>query len=248
MRSTGCTRYEQNQSLCGSSSDTAAASPRSTALNQSNGYFNASQACCVCGGGHRQCNKGFSGQAGAPCTICEQGKYSDLVGSSSCRSCTTASSTNGSGASDFQHCLCNSGYFRYAHAELRAANRYVCRECPPGATTPRRGELNCSCPANTWWWQDSIGRAECKPCSDYSTGPVGSFSIMQCKCDSGYYLASRAVSAASDYYAGGAVGRVPQICNSCPEYATSPAFSTTWTACKCPADMYLDHQVIVALL
>ena len=51
----GCNKYasEVSKQFCRNPVGAQSASPPTTPFNQSNGYFTAAQACCVCGGGHR---------------------------------------------------------------------------------------------------------------------------------------------------------------------------------------------------
>jgi len=107
-----------------------------------------------------QCNAGYTGPNGGPCTACQENFYKDTVGLAACSACP-ANSTSLAGSTAVTSCQCKAGY-----------------------TGPNGGPCT-ECQAN--FYKDTIGPAACTQCNLLAQSPAGSNSSARCICRAGYY-------------------------------------------------------------
>jgi len=158
-----------------------------------------------------QCEEGYSGPDGGPCTAClagtykdsigdgycqacEEGTYQNLPGQSECDDCPT-NMTSPNGSDSVEDCVCDKGY------ELING---VCTECQEGFYKTEVGNSSClpceagkykadtgpgTCtPCEEGSFNENEGSGECQQCPDNMTSPYGSDSVEDCVCDKGYEL------------------------------------------------------------
>jgi len=106
-----------------------------------------------------KCDKGYTGPNGDICTICESGKYKDVIGDSDCISCPT-NSNSPSGSDSVEDCQCDRGFV--------GPDGGTCTICESGK------------------YKDVIGDFDCTDCPTNSTSLAGSEARTDCKCDKGF--------------------------------------------------------------
>jgi hypothetical protein len=178
-----------------------------------------------------ECNAGYTGPGGGPCTVCAAGKYKASTGSEACTDCR-ARSTSTEASTSSAACLCNAGLYLFSSGVSGCVgcthNTYkdvignqVCTACPantypealenPDGYTPRLSSSCIACPSGS-------------SCPNYYCGH-----IRDCRCDAGHYGQRESVCLPCD-----AGSYAPDIgysfCPSCqPGYYQD---QTGATACK----------------
>ena len=197
-----------------------------------------------------KCILGYYGAEGKQCLPCDQGFFTDKLGSRECMRCPPNSiSEIGSSL-----CLCNAGF-------TRGLLDGVCDKCPsgkyknsvengaciqcPAFSTSEEGSTECICNKGytginvesctacaRGQYKDSEGSAQCIDCPPYSISPEGSSSLWDCKCKSGYAGADGQICDAcpADSYKD---TEGSAECTACPNFATSAAASTKRAQCIC---------------
>ena len=83
------------------------------------------------------CSRGYYGQPGGNCSICEPGYYSSSYNSDSCSPCRPGTYSTGYGLGDFYQCTpCEYGTYTDKYASTRC---YLCdfiSDCPIGSSSP----------------------------------------------------------------------------------------------------------------
>lgn len=164
-----------------------------------------------------QCNAGYTGQNGGPCTFCEEGKHKDSLGSTSCIGCAYGQEPD----TTHTFCkLCEIGKYRNNY-------RLSCTECAFRHYAENEGSLECTiCPAYSF------------------TLSEGSTSLSDCQtCDSGYewiHEVGCSICTAGKYESG-------DTCLDCPANTWSeaggmvpetPGYQITDHPCQCNAGYY----------
>lgn len=129
-----------------------------------------------------QCNAGYSGNDGGPCTACAGGTYKITVGSAPCSECIT----------DF--------YTPNLDANI------MCVSCPINSRAPASSDHIDDCTCNAGYTKQNEGTPVClecgadkycignnfaRDCPPHSTSPIGSDSEHDCTCNGGYYEVNR---------------------------------------------------------
>ena len=143
------------------------------------------------------------------CQPCPADTYEDSTAASSCRTCSSSSSTYGeTGRQVVDACLCTAGFQRLQDAcVLCSANSYCPGEdlvtaCPAGATSLQGSDVaaDCECAAGFYYTELAGPSCEVCPenhycvsgttqpaqCQEQSSAPAGSTSESACVCDAGY--------------------------------------------------------------
>lgn len=167
------------------------------------------QACLAkqnCGPGQYVYNSYSSGGSHTSCRSCNNGKYSDTVGATTCKSCPAGTSNRHAGSSSVTACTaCDPGKYSSYHGA------YTCTYCPGGTTTSISGASSSSM-CNQTLPQCQVGQyrdrgedAQCKPCMAGKYNPfAGATSSSQCvSCPNGRYSTTPGASS-------------PVVCSSCP--------------------------------
>lgn len=201
-----------------------------------------------------QCNAGYSGNDGGPCTACAGGTYKETVGSAACSACDPNSYTpnldanimcvpcplNSRAPASSDHiddCTCNAGYAKLVNEETP-----VCFAC----------EADKYC----------IGNNFARDCPPQSTSPIGSDSEHDCTCNNGYHSYNISHEDVNDEHFDGAEHdgfvhhdsdvthaephKFCRLCSAnnycfnddeypCPAASSSPAGSDAVTDCLCLA-------------
>tara|TARA_Y100000389_G_scaffold153699_1_gene154015 strand:- start:3627 stop:6152 length:2526 start_codon:yes stop_codon:yes gene_type:complete len=130
-----------------------------------------------------QCNTGYSGNDGGPCTACAGGTYKDTVGSAACSACGVDLYTPNPDAN------------------------IICESCPLNSRAPASSDHIDDCTCNAGFEKkDNAGTPVCfscladkycignnlaRDCPPQSTSPIGSDSEHDCTCNGGYYSVNR---------------------------------------------------------
>jgi hypothetical protein len=123
------------------------------------------------------CNVGYTGPLGGPCVACVPGKYKDTNGTAACTTCPANSYEPDIAATLVTNCTCNTGY--------EGGPGGPCTACTLGKYKDTNGSVSCvSCPMDTYI--DVQASAYCKACPQFTTSIIGSVSVIDCKCKSGY--------------------------------------------------------------
>lgn len=167
-----------------------------------------------------QCNKGFEkpatavsarlllSEAGAGCTMCASGHYSDRISDDACVECSPARqyTTEFPGSDDELDCVCAPG-FREVTALSYAVNSVGCTECDGNR------------------WRDTYSRDECEPCRQHSrrTALSDASAEISCECGPGYTTVNASV-------------RLP-VCSACAAGLYKPAIGYEDCE-ACPANTF----------
>lgn len=212
-----------------------------------------------------QCEAGFTGPNGGPCTACAAGFAKTAVGSAVCESCPagryastandeckrcTDDSTSPAESDDRHACVCNAGF------GAETTTPFGCTECPAGTyqtTEPPAlatcvaceagkasdavGATGCDeCPERTW--QPSTGQESCLACGLNSYTPAGSSGPSPCLCDPGFEPVESLCRACKPGSFKGAISNAS--CAACAPGLSSPQESTLESQCvSCEAGLYI---------
>ena len=106
------------------------------------------------------CVAGYIRLGQASCQQCPMGKYSDVDGSLTCKTCAPFTNTSSVGSDRESLCLCNPGYYQ---------RRGSCEECLQGT------------------FKNELGSGPCQQCVERTwTNGNGSSSAQDCRCSGGY--------------------------------------------------------------
>lgn len=123
------------------------------------------------------CNVGYTGPLGGPCVACVPGKYKDTNGTAACTTCPANSYEPDLAATVVTNCTCNTGF--------EGADGGPCTACALGKYKDTNDSVSCvSCPMDTYI--DVQASAYCKACPQFTTSIIGSVSVIDCNCKSGY--------------------------------------------------------------
>jgi len=127
-----------------------------------------------------QCNAGYAGADGGPCSACSENTYKDTIGTAACTDCTEYSSS--AAASDaVSDCVCDSPYY--------AAGDGSCdRTCAAGFEGSGGDESEDTCVGcQQSFYKTTSGTHNCQACPANSHSTVrNQTSIDACVCDQGY--------------------------------------------------------------
>ena len=148
-----------------------------------------------------QCNKGYYGPDGGPCTACHYGKYKDYVGPdtrlgySACEPCASDRTINFvTAATSYRQCSCNPGTFMLTPENAHLAYYYdasdagtgTCEPCPSGSSVPEQWQFTGIFGDGgyvTTYSQSGTWPTSCTNCGPNSqTTGIAS----QCECDAGF--------------------------------------------------------------
>jgi len=204
-----------------------------------------------------QCNTGYTGPNGGPCTACPEDSFKPAAGPALCTPCPgTSLSAAGSDAQTDCKCApgysgpdgggcqqCATGTFKFFRGSedcstcpansLSAAGSTIntaCK-CDPGYSGPDGGACG-QCAANTF--KREVGSATCTPCQDNSVSVVGSSVETSCLCKHGWTgpNGGTCVSCAVNQWK---TGNGDGVCKNCPANSQSRAGNQWQTACRCNA-------------
>jgi hypothetical protein len=122
------------------------------------------------------CNTGYTGNNGDICYACSFASYKPLTGSSSCLSCPSHANTSTVASTTNTSCVCEGGYV--------GNNGATCNECSAGYYCTG-GTSSTICPVNTYCPK---GSSLPTSCPNNSTSLVGSITLTNCTCITGYEL------------------------------------------------------------
>ena len=127
-----------------------------------------------------QCNVGYAGADGGPCSACPENTYKDSVGTAACTDCTDHSSS-AVASGDVSDCVCDSPY-------VAAGDGSCDRTCAAGfeGSGGEEGEDTCvGCQQS--FYKTTSGTHNCQACPANSHSTVrNQTSIDACVCDQGY--------------------------------------------------------------
>ena len=127
-----------------------------------------------------QCNVGYAGADGGPCSVCSANTYKDSVGTAACTDCTEYSSS-AVASGDVSDCVCDSPY-------VAAGDGSCDRTCAAGfeGSGGAEGEDACvGCQLS--FYKTTSGTHNCQACPANSHSTVrNQASIDACVCDQGY--------------------------------------------------------------
>ena len=218
------------------------------------GYYWDGEICQACAAGH------YSLQGSTSCSACAAGRYQPNPGQSSCLSCPTGSTTEGTGSTTIESCnICQSGYimqdgvctpcpagsyaaFGDTSCTLCPVGKYQgytgsssCYSCPKGRTTLTEGATSCVCDTENGFV--AVGD-ECI-LVEYSCG-AGHFydsDTKECKaCEAGTFSSSGETYCTACPYGYFADKEGSVICQQCPTGWTTSANKAT--SCDVCADGY----------
>ena len=198
-------------------------------------------------------------------TACEEGKYQQNTGSTSCVDCPDNTWHTSTGISNVNQCVANKGYYGPAGGPATP--------CAPGKYNDTTGSADCSpCPLNTshtltartnandcvanpgytgvdgaaatacveGTYKDTIGSADCSPCPDNTWHTsTGISNVNECVANPGYYGIGNSIQqcTAGSYCPGGPL--TPQKCPGMQQgMTTSPAGSSEIGHCTALAGSY----------
>ena len=174
-----------------------------------------------------QCNAGYSGPNGGPCTACDTGKYRVAGGDTGCSDCPDYS-LSPAASTALTDCQCNAGY--------SGPNGATCTVCEAGK------------------YKMAVGSAVCSDCPADSLSPAASTAVTSCQCNKGYTGTNGGTCTAclaGKYKTQGGPGECllcgadkysTQVgmfdvagCSSCPANSQSLEGSNAITKCRCNA-------------
>jgi hypothetical protein len=119
---------------------------------------------------------GFVGPDGGTCTICESGKYKDVIGDFDCTDCPD-NSTSLAGSEAQTDCKCDKGF--------SGSDGGQCTACQAGTYKNIIGSDSClACEAGKY--QNLPGQSKCSDCPVNMTSNPGSTDLFYCKCNVGF--------------------------------------------------------------
>ena len=192
------------------------------------------------------CLRGFTGPNGASCLPCAPGSYKNVTGNVTCSGCAAGTYTSvpasftctrcpshaisSSGSIVLTACMCNIGY--------SGPDGGLCRACTRGTFKHHLGNSVCvDCPFGSTSDEGSDNITDCE-CSAGYTGRNGvSWSVNGVSCDicrAGTFKLTTGNAVCKDCQPGTFKNvSGPGECSPCPVGSSSPAGSSSATACTC---------------
>jgi hypothetical protein len=169
-----------------------------------------------------QCEEGYSGPDGGPCTACLAGFYKTGVGNGSCLPCEEGSFNENEGSGECQQCPDNmtSPYGSDSEDNCECVGGYeyiggVCTQCQAGFYKTRVGNSPCL-PCEAGKYKANIGVGTCAPC------------------EAGKYTANTGAGTCAPCEAGSFnENEGSDECQQCPDNMTSPLGSVSDEECQC---------------
>jgi hypothetical protein len=201
-----------------------------------------------------QCQSGYTGPNGGPCTACVAGKYKSSSGSSACSSCSSGKYNPAPGGTSSAACTLCPVYSTSVSASIACnCNRgytgpgvYIaCVACAAGKYKDTSGSANCTdCAAGKVNREVAVITSDfCYDCDINSLGqsPAGSGTAEGCICKAGaYYIADwggYCQGCLAGYYKD-TIGN--QVCTKCPNATYGNAYDGATACIACPAYSGVD--------
>lgn len=255
-----CPRKTYSTTVAAEASSTCLSCPANTDSPVASGLLTK----CICNAGYTgpdgmTCNECPVGtykpvNGSSPCTRCTEGTYSGSIAAvepSTCLTCP-AGTDSPEASSILTHCTCKLGY-------TAAQDGVVCTACQPGSFKPTRGVAQCtSCvPGKYSEASAAISISTCLSCPANTYAPAKSGLLTKCTCNPGYtgadgtactvcptgsYKSFTGDGVCTNCVAGKYSTQPAAVshtyCQSCPQYANSPAGSSSSDACVCQDGYY----------
>jgi hypothetical protein len=173
---------------------------------------------CICAAGYTE--------GGAGCVSCATGTYKTAVGSGSCTSCPSATSS-ASASTALENCTCTAGY-------TAASDGVACTGCGAGTYKPSTGSSSCiSCPLGTSSASASTALNTCT----CKTGHAATLDGVTCAaCGAGTYKTGTGTGECEQCTEGKYTTATGSgLCTSCPSATNSALGSTALDDCTCNA-------------
>ena len=125
------------------------------------------------------CSSGYTAPVGENCSPCEAGTFKAVSGAGPCTKCPSNSSSV-SGSISLSNCTCNSGF--------TGPDGGICSACEAGTFKEVSGAAPCTqCAAGTYSAQlGAASRSTCLECPSNASSFLGSTSVSNCTCNSGF--------------------------------------------------------------
>jgi hypothetical protein len=170
-----------------------------------------------------KCRRGYTGTNGGTCTICDSGKYKDVIGNSDCINCP-ANSNSPNGSTQSSDCKCDVGF--------SGPDGGQCTACQAGTYKTKTGSSSCE-ECDIGKYKPNAGIGYCSSCPlDSTTSASGSIDITDCKCRRGYTGTNGGTCTICES------GKYKDVigdydCINCPANSNSPNGSDSVEDCLC---------------